>query len=224
MSVECVDDSRLLSSIEEGEPDLVILDINSPVVRGAKSWEALGIKSPPATIVTSYDPASLSAFASAATASVIKPFDVERFEAAVELAKSTIVRALEPGADERSSESERGARRRQFLQRLAVEAGEKIVLVRIADIAWLHSSGNHTQLYVGKTSYLVRRSMKNLQAVLDPARFLRVHRSAIVNLDHVVEFHLPPNGNMFVKLDDGLCVPLRKGNRALLRKLLKNIS
>jgi DNA-binding LytR/AlgR family response regulator len=50
-----------------------------------------------------------------------------------------------------------------------------------------------------------------------------VHRNAIVNLDHVEEFHLPPNGNMFVKLNDGLCLPLRKANRALLRKLLKDI-
>ena len=63
--------------------------------------------------------------------------------------------------------------------------------------------------------------MKTLQVLLDPTRFLRVHRNAIVNLDHVEEFHLPLKGNMFVKLDDGLCLPLRKSNRALLRKLLK---
>ena len=69
-----------------------------------------------------------------------------------------------------------------------------------------------------------RQSMKNLQALLDPNRFFRVHRNAIVNLDHVEEFHLPPNGNMFVKLNDGLCLPLRKANRALLRKLLTDIS
>jgi two-component system, LytTR family, response regulator len=88
----------------------------------------------------------------------------------------------------------------------------------------VQSSGNHVRLHVGKTSHLVRQSMKNLQALLDPNRFLRVHRNAIVNLDYVEEFHLPPNGNMFVKLNDGLCLPLRKANRGLLRKLLKDIS
>jgi two-component system, LytTR family, response regulator len=76
----------------------------------------------------------------------------------------------------------------------------------------------------GEASHLIRQSMKNLQALLDPNRFLRVHRNAIVNLDHVEEFHLPPNGNMFVGLNDGLCLPLRKANRAQLRKLLKDIS
>ncbi len=111
---------------------------------------------------------------------------------------------------------------RQFLQRLAVEAGEKIVLVRVEDIQWMQSSGKHIRLHVGKTSHLLRQSMKRLEAMLDPNRFLRVHRNAIVNLDHVDEFYLPSRGNMFVKLDNGASVPLRKGNRAVLRKLLKD--
>jgi two-component system LytT family response regulator len=66
--------------------------------------------------------------------------------------------------------------------------------------------------------------MKNLQAVLDPNRFLRVHRNAIVNLDHVDEFYLPPSGNMFVKLNSGVSLPLRRANRAALRRVLKDIS
>jgi len=98
---------------------------------------------------------------------------------------------------------------------------KKIVLVKVDDIRWMQASGNHIRLHVSQASYLIRQSLKNLQALLDPTRFLRVHRNAIVNLDHVEEFHLPPNGNMFVKLNDGLCLPLRKANRALLRKLLK---
>jgi len=88
----------------------------------------------------------------------------------------------------------------------------------------MQTSGNHIRLHVGKASNLIRQSMKNLQALLDPNRFLRVHRNAIVNLDHVEEFHLPPNGDMFVRLNDGLCLPLRKANRAQLRKVLKDIS
>src|SRR5438132_13385559 len=85
----------------------------------------------------------------------------------------------------------------------------------------MQSSGNHIRLHVAKASYLMRQSLKNLQALLDPSRFLRVHRNAIVNLDHVEEFHLPPNGNMFVKLNDGLCLNLRKYYIALMRILLK---
>ena len=214
MTVTCVDDSRLVSSIQENVPDLVILDVHAPAVRRAQSWEAVGIKRAPATIITAYDPSAVSAFASSAIDFLVKPFDAERFEATLDLAKSVIARArLELEVEERSSDREQQRPARRFLQRLAVEENEKIVLVRLDDIRWMQSSGNHIRLHMGKTSHLIRQSMKNLQALIDPNRFLRVHRNAIVNLDHVEEFHLPPNGNMFVKLNDGLCLPLRKANQ-----------
>jgi two-component system LytT family response regulator len=180
MTVTCVDDSRLVSSIEESAPDLVILDVHTPAIRCAPSWEAVGIKCAPATIVTAYDPAALTAFASSAVDLLVKPFDVERFETALDLAKSRISRArIELKVEERSSDQEEKRPARHFLQRLAVEANEKIVLVRVDDIRWMQSSGNYIRLHVEKTSHLVRQSMKNLQALLDPNRFLRVHRNAI---------------------------------------------
>ena len=225
MTVTCVDDSRLVSSIQESAPDLVILDVHTSAIRRAPSWEAVGIKRAPATIVTAYDPSAVSAFASSAIDFLVKPFDAERFEAALDLARLRIASArMEFEAEERSSDKEQQRPAHRFLQRLAVEANEKIVLVRVDDIRWMQSSGNQIRLHVGKTSHLIRQSMKNLQALLDANRFLRVHRNAIVNLDHVEEFHLPPNGDMFVRLNDGLCLPLRKANRAQLRKLLKDIS
>jgi len=194
------------------------------VIGRAPNWEAVGIKRAPATIVTAYDPSAVSEFASSAIDFLVKPFDAERFEAALDLARLRIAGArMEFDVGEQSSAQEQQRPARRFLQRLAVEADEKIVLVRVDDIRWMQSSGNHIRLHVGKTSHLIRQSMKNLQALVDPNRFLRVHRNAIVNLDHVEEFHLPPNGNMFVKLNDGLCLPLRKANRAQLRKLLKDI-
>jgi len=194
------------------------------VIGRAPNWEAVGIKRAPATIVTAYDPSAVSEFASSAIDFLVKPFDAERFEAALDLARLRIAGArMEFDVGEQSSAQEQQRPARRFLQRLAVEADEKIVLVKVDDIRWMQSSGNHIRLHVGKTSHLIRQSMKNLQALVDPNRFLRVHRNAIVNLDHVEEFHLPPNGNMFVKLNDGLCLPLRKANRAQLRKLLKDI-
>ena len=225
MTAECVDDSRLVSAIRASTPDIVVLDAHTPAIRRGGSWDTLGVESPPATIVTAYDPAALAAFASMAIDLLVKPFDVDRFETALDLAKSKIVRArTELQAADRSSQEEPRGSSRQFLQRLAVEAGEKIVLVRVEDIQWMQSSGKHIRLHVGKTSHLLRRSLKNLQAALDPNRFLRVHRNAIVNLDHIEEFYLPPSGNMFAKLSNGVCLPLRRGNRTMLRKLLKDIS
>jgi two-component system LytT family response regulator len=224
MTLECADDYRLVSSIQEFAPDLVILDVHTPAIRRAENWDALGVKAPSATIVTAYDPMPLSEFASIATDLLVKPFDAERFQTALEMAKSRITCSrTEFGTDGGPSDPEPRTVQRQFLQRLAVEAGEKIILVRVQDILWLQSSRNHIRLHVGATSHLVRQSIKNLQAILDPNRFLRVHRNAIVNLDHVEEFHLPRNGNMFVKLNNGVCLPLRRGNRAVLRRKLKTM-
>lgn len=221
MTTTCVDDFKLLSSIQESAPDLVIVDIHTPVIRRAPDWEALGIKPAPVTIVTAYDPSAVSVFASTAIDFLVKPFDADRLQAAVDLATSGIdrVRQLEAEEETRSGRPERPGR--QFVQRIAVEANEKILLVKVDDIRWMQSSGNQVRLHVAKTSYLIRQSMTNLQVLLDPSRFLRIRRNAIVNLDHVEEFHLPPNGNMFVKLNDGLCLPLRKASRTLLRKQLK---
>jgi two-component system, LytTR family, response regulator len=224
MTAECVDDSRLAFTIKESAPDLVIFDARTPAIRQGGSWDALEVDPAPAIIVTAFDPAALGPFASMAVDLLVKPFDVERFETALDLAKSRIFRArTKAEIEDWSSERRDEMPGRQFLRRLAVEAGERIVLVRVEEIQWMQSLGKHIRLHVGETSHLLRQSMKNLQAALDPNRFLRVHRNAIVNLDYVDEFYLPPSGNMFVKLNNGVSLPLRRANRALLRKLLKDI-
>ena len=132
MTVTCVDDSRLVSSIQESAPDLVIVDVHTPAIGRAPSWEAVGIKRAPATIVTAYDSSAVSAFASSAIDFLVKPFDAERFESALDLARSRIAGArMEVDAEERSSDQEQEQPARRFLQRLAVESNEKIVLVRV---------------------------------------------------------------------------------------------
>jgi two-component system LytT family response regulator len=97
MMVTCVDDSSLVSSIHKSSPDLVVVDVNAPAIRRASSWEAVGIKSAPATIVTAYDSSAVSTFVSTAIDFLVKPFDPERFEAAVDLAKSEIARERAKG-------------------------------------------------------------------------------------------------------------------------------
>jgi len=130
MAAECVDNSRLLSSIQETVPELVILDANTPVIRRGGNWDALGVEPPLATIVTAYDSAALSPFASIAVDMVVKPFDVERFETALDLAKSRILRArIELQAPDRAGQLE-SRMPRQFVQRLAVEADERSVKER----------------------------------------------------------------------------------------------
>ena len=221
-TVACVEDSQLLAAIRETAPHIVIVDVHSPSVRRVLNWEALGIQPAPATIVTGFDPSDLSTFASNAVDFLVKPFDVDRLESALDLAIASIDQMRSTSmANNPLGKTERGCEPRRFVQRLAVETGEKIVILRTEDIEWLQSSGNYVRIHLGGMVYLLRQSLKNLQVLLDPSRFLRVHRNALVNLDHVEEFHLPAQGNIFVRLKNGLCLPLRKANRALLRKTLK---
>lgn len=223
ITAEYIDGSRLVSSVRDSAPDLVILDAHTPLIRPGGGWSGLGIQPPAATIVTAYDSAALTPFAAFAIDSLIKPFDVERFETALDLATSAILRARRSPTTVGTNPLKSVNRGFQFRERLAVEVNEKVVLVRVSDIHWIQSCGKHVRLHLGETSHLLRQSMRGLETLLDPNRFLRVHRNAIVNLDHVAEFHLPPAGNMFVKLSNGRSLPLRRGNRSILRRRLKDM-
>jgi two-component system LytT family response regulator len=214
----------MVSSVRDGAPDLVILDAHTNAIRPGGGWSGLGIQPPAATIVTAYDSGALVPFAAFAIDLLVKPFDVERFETALHLATSTILRARRSLTTTFGTNPLKSVNRGfQFLERLVVEVNEKIVLVRVSDIHWIQSCGKHVRLHVGETFHLLRQSMRSLETLLDPNRFLRVHRNAIVNLDHVAEFHLPPAGNMFVKLSNGRSLPLSRGNRSILRRRLKHI-
>ena len=118
--------------------------------------------------------------------------------------------------------AENGTEQRRFAQRLAVEAGEKIVLLRTEDIEWLQASGNYIRIHLREMVYLLRESLKTSAGTPRSESLPRVHRNAVVNLDHVEEFYLPAEGNMFERLKNGFCLPLRKANCALLRKILKH--
>ncbi len=106
----------------------------------------------------------------------------------------------------------------KYLGRMAVRLEEKIILVSFRDVFWIQSHGNLLWLHVQTASYEHRMTMKDIYRRLDPERFLRVHRNAIVNLDHVVEFDLPRCGNAFVHLRNGKALPVSRAARLLLRR------
>ncbi|HUN85165.1 MAG TPA: LytTR family DNA-binding domain-containing protein [Terracidiphilus sp.] len=114
----------------------------------------------------------------------------------------------------------RGAAPEKYLKRMAVRAGDKIVLVSMNDVLWIQSHGNLVRLHLETASYEHRTTIKNAYTHLDPGRFVRVHRNAIVNLDYVTEFDLPRCGNAFVRLRNGKALPISKTARTTLRREL----
>jgi two-component system, LytTR family, response regulator len=226
VSFQCIDNSDVIAAIQDSVPDLVIVDSQATAIRRADKWEALGVTSPPATIVTSYDRTSLMPFASAAADLLIKPFNIEQFENAMQIARSKVaaVRAKLSSLRENDQSDHGMPRKPKFLQRFAAESEETIVLIKVPDVLWFQSFGNYIRVHSASAAYLVRNTMRRVQPLLDPSLFIRIHRNAIVNLDHAVEFFLPASGNMFVKLDNGVSLPLRRSSRTSLRKFLKQHS
>ena len=106
----------------------------------------------------------------------------------------------------------------RYLSRMSVRSGDKIVLVPLDEVLWIQSHGNLLRLHLENVSYDHRMTLKDLHRRLDPERFLRVHRGAIVNLDHVVEFELPRSGNALVHLRNGTALPVSRVARLRLRR------
>lgn len=110
--------------------------------------------------------------------------------------------------------------RPRFLEKLAVRLDDRIVLVRLQDVLWFQSKGNLICLHLKDGDYDCRMTMKDLLPRLDPEHFLRVHRNAIVNLDHVIEFDLPRYGNSFARLHNGKVLPISRTGRLEVRRSL----
>ncbi len=198
-----------IAAIRELEPDLVFLDIQMPGKTGLEVVREIGIDDmPPVIFTTAYDHA-VAAFDLAAIDYLIKPFDDERFEKAFRRARKMIelnqvsklsdeLRAL-LGAGQ-SGVADKG----QYLERIAVEMRGQVRVVPVKQIDYLIASGPYAELYVGDKRYLIRERMQTLEERLDPARFFRIHRSAIVRLDLIETLIRNPGGDYAVQLKGGV--------------------
>jgi len=225
-SVEIAGESRsgseAVRAIRELAPDLVFLDVQMPDLDGFEVIAEIGPSRMPAVVfVTAYDQHALRAFEVHALDYLLKPFDRRRFYQAVERAAS-LIRA---GRVERQLEHLEGlmadvASRPRCLERLLVRAHGRMFFVHVDKIDWIEAAGNYVRVHTGGKSHLVRQTMKVLEQELDAVRFLRIHRSTIVNLDRVREISPLFSGEYSVVLVDGTRLTLSKGYRDRLRSFL----
>lgn len=199
-----------IEAIRELKPDLVFLDIQMPGKTGLEVVREIGAeRMPPVIFTTAYDHA-VAAFDLAAIDYLIKPFDDERFEKAFHRARKMIelhqvsrlsneLRTLLSGP-----QSEREAQKGQYLERIAVEMRGQVRIVPVKQIDYLIASGPYAELYVADKRYLIRERMQTLEERLDPAKFFRIHRSAIVRLDLIETLIRNPGGDYAVQLKGGV--------------------
>ena len=204
---ECGDGVSAVTAIRELSPDLVFLDIQMPAITGLDVVATIGAARMPATIfVTAYEQFAVRAFEANAVDYLVKPFSRERFT-------ETLRRAKQRLATPRGTDADTSARilqalaslqqRDAYLERVPVREDERVVLVDVDDIVWIKASGNTVRLHLADRVHDLRETMSALAARLDPRRFARVHRSAIINVRRVKEIHPWFNGYHVVTMDTG---------------------
>ena len=221
---ECDSGADALTAIERDSPDLLFLDVQMPEMDGFELLQKLPRERLPIVIfITAYDKHAVRAFESHALDYLLKPVQPERFKAAV-------ARAHEHLAIQQASSAARGlldllaARQSspavpaaaQHLTRLTVRNDDKVVVIKTADIDSIESAGNYVAVNVGKESHILRETLNALEKQLDPETFLRVSRSAIVNLDRVKELHPMFKGEHIMVLQNGKRLTMTRG---LLREV-----
>lgn len=211
-----------VTAIRSIDPDLVFLDIQMPGRDGFGVLEAVGPQQmPPVIFVTAYDRFALRAFDAHAVDYLLKPFDAERFQRALDRARDQIRSERRTALNERLAAllAEVGTRP-EFTERFAVRSGGKIFFVRVDDIDWIEAQGNYARLHAGERGHLVRETMAGLEARLDPARFVRIHRSTIVRIDAIREMEPLLHGEHVVVLRSGKRLIASRGCRDRLSRLL----
>jgi len=229
---ECCSGAEAVLQIQALAPELVFLDVQMPRMTGFEVLQAVGDDRRFVVVfVTAYDTYALEAFDVHALDYVLKPFDDKRFQRALERAKDQIRHArLDHLASQLVNELASGSNTAVPTQpaappeaegRIVVRDGGRTVFVPIAEIDWIEAADYYVQLHVGQRSYLHREPMRDLEARLDPRRFVRIHRSAIVAIDRVAELRPSAHGDHCVRLRDGTDLRLSRARRGQLRVLLE---
>ncbi len=203
---ECANGREAVKAISNEHPDLIFLDVQMPGIDGFGVIEKIGIKQMPAIIfVTAYDEFALKAFDANATDYLLKPFDEERLVRAVARAKQEINRSESGDFDERLRRVLQEVRPSppKYLKRIAVKNTAHTFILQTDEIDWIGAAGNYVELHVGRETHLIRERLSQLERLLDPEKFVRVHRSTIVRVERIKMLHPLFNDDHLIVLHNG---------------------
>ena len=217
---ECGDGFTAVEAIQDLKPELVFLDIQMPGLDGFGVLGMLPTEDLPAVIfVTAFDQYALRAFDAHAVDYLMKPFSRERIQEAVKRAKALIDRKGNENLQESLIKLLQDIRReRSYPEWLLLKNEGKSVFVKVRDIDWIESSRNNVRLHVGPNAFLYHETTAGIEGKLNPRKFLRIHRSAIVNIERIKEMHPWFNGDYSVTLRDGTQLTMSSTYRDRLKE------
>ena len=237
---ECRNGREAVAMIRDESPDIVFLDIQMPEMDGFQVIEEIGAAQMPVTVfVTAYDKHALRAFEAHALDYLLKPFDHDRFNTALQRAK-TFVRQQKLGeiseslfavlqdmklktsestadADRTKPESAAG---KEPIDRVVIKSGGRIYFLKTEEIDWVEGAGDYLSLHSGSQTHLIRETMSNFHAKLDAKKFLRIHRSTIVNIERIKDIRPLFKGEYVITLTGGARLKSSRGYRRELQPLL----
>src|SRR5256714_11732212 len=219
---ECANGAEAVAMIRKEKPDLVFLDVQMPEMNGFSVLDAVKLDHLPEIIfTTAYEAYAIRAFELHALDYLLKPFDQVRFKAALRYAKERIdsqqneEKHLQIGTLLESIRAQR-----QYLDRVIIRSDGRITFLHTREIDWLEADDKYVHLHTGKGTRMVRQTLSAMESQLDPKKFLRVHRSAIVNLDRIKELQPLFNGEHSLVLEDGTRLTLSRKYKDKLFELL----
>jgi two-component system, LytTR family, response regulator len=216
----CADGNAALAAIRSSAPEVLFLDVRMPGLDGFDVLQAAGTNPPRVVFVTAHAGHALEAFDAAAVDYVLKPFDDDRFVRALARAKAAVRADRTAALAQRVSGQEPTPRAPQYLERIAVPNGDGVRLVPVDEIEWIEAQDYYVEIHTGGRGYLLRRTLKQFEERLDPRRFARVHRGAIVNVAFVESLRPTDHGERDLLLRDGTRLKLSRVYRERLLDLL----
>lgn len=221
---ECANGFEALKAAALHQPDLIFLDIQMPKLDGFEVLELLEAegKRPAVVFVTAYDQHALRAFEAHAVDYLLKPFSRERFDAALAKARALAVASPEVPATApvpQATELAASARQGRPLERIVVKDGPKVTVVHLDRLDWVQAQDDYVLLRTEGKNLLKQQTLASLEAQLDSTRFIRIHRSYMLNLDRLVRVEQDSREHREAILRDGTRLPVSRAGYQRLREL-----
>jgi len=218
---ECDNGLSAVEMIQEQKPDLVFLDVQMPELGGFDVVEQVqGSHLPAIIFVTAHDQFALKAFEVHALDYLLKPFDRERFEKALQRAIDSIKRRQTDDLSRKLSALLSEVKPEPRIGRIAIKSSGRVIFLRLDEIDWIEAADNYVNLHVGNESHLHRETMNAMEERLKGGKFMRISRSTIVNVDRIKELQPLFHGEYSVILRNGARLTLSRGYREKLDELL----
>ena len=215
---ECSNGFEGFKAIQELKPDLIFLDVQMPKISGFEMLELLD-EYPAVIFSTAYDEYAIKAFDLSAVDYLLKPYNQDRFNHAVEKALEKIKGKDLSGKEVKELESVR-AELTEYLDRVVVKTGSKINVIPIGKIEYLQADDDYVTIYTAENRYLKQQTMKYFEANLNPNQFIRVHRSYIVKTDQIVQIEPYEKDSKVVVLRNGKKIKVSKSGLKTLKQAL----